>query len=80
MEVNSMFEEDNCCKKSKRCCIDIIVFILGLLFTFVIGVIIGAQTAIFEVLGLGAFVVLAVLLGVLIIIRIIMLICCKRKC
>ena len=75
-----MFEEDNCCKKSKRCCIDIIVFIFGLLFTFVIGVIIGAQTAIFEVLGLGAFVVLAVLLGVLIIIRIIMLICCKRKC
>ena len=48
-----MFEEDNCCKKAKRCCIDIIVFILGLLFTFVIGVIIGAQTAIFEVLGLG---------------------------
>lgn len=75
-----MFEEDNCCKKAKRCCIDIIVFIVGLLFTFVIGVIIGAQTAIFEVLGLGAFVVLAVLLGVLIIIRIIMLICCKRKC
>lgn len=75
-----MFEEDNCPKRTKRCCVDIILFILGLLFTFVIGVIIGAQTTIFEVLGLGAFVVLAVLLGVLIIIRIIMLICCKRKC
>ena len=75
-----MFEEDNCCKKVKKCCVDIIIFILGLLFAFVIGVIIGAQTAIFEVLGLGAFVVLAVLLGILIIIRIIMLICCKRKC
>lgn len=75
-----MFEEDNCPKRTKKCCIDLIVFILGLLFIFVIGIIVGAQTAIFEVLGLGAFVVLAVLLAILIIIRIIMLICCKRRC
>lgn len=75
-----MFEEDNCCKRTKRCCVDVIVFILGLLFTFVIGIIIGVETAIFETLGLGAFVVLAVLIGILIIIRIIMLICCKRRC
>lgn len=51
MEVNSIFEEDNCCKRTKRCCVDVIVFILGLLFTFVIGIIIGAETAIFETLG-----------------------------
>ena len=71
-----MFEErNNCCLKFKKCCVDVVIFILAILFAFVIGVIIGAVTGLFAALGLGAFVALAVILGVLIIIRIVMLAC-----
>lgn len=71
-----MFEErDNCNIKFKKCCIDVVIFILAILFAFVIGVIVGALTGLFAALGLGAFVALAVILAVLIIIRIIMLAC-----
>lgn len=75
-----MFEErDNCCQKYKKCCVDVVIFILSILFAFVIGVIIGAVTGLFAALGLGAFVTLAVILGVLIIIRIVMLACLGIK-
>ena len=75
-----MFEErDNCCPKYKKCCVDVVIFILSILFAFVIGVIIGAVTGLFAALGLGAFVTLAVILGVLIIIRILMLACLGIK-
>ena len=75
-----MFEErDNCCPKYKKCCVDVVIFILSILFAFVIGVIIGAVTGLFAALGLGAFVTLAVILGVLIIIRIVMLACLGIK-
>ena len=73
-----MFEDRKGCKKN-GCCIDIIIFILSILFTFVIGIIIGAVTEIYTTLGVGAFVVLAVLLALLAIVRIITLICCKDK-
>ena len=78
-----MFEEkNNCYEKNKKCCIDVVIFILAILFAFVLGVIIGAVTGIFAALGLGAFVTLAVILGILIIIRIIMLACSgiRRRC
>ena len=75
-----MFEErDNCCPKYKKCCVDVVIFILSILFAFVIVVIIGAVTGLFAALGLGAFVTLAVILGVLIIIRILMLACLGIK-
>ena len=75
-----MFEErDNCCPKYKKCCVDVVIFILSILFAFVIGVIIGAVTGLFAALGLGAFVTLAVILGLLIIIRIVMLACLGIK-
>ena len=75
-----MFEErNNCCPKLKKCCVDVVIFILSILFTFVIGVIIGAVTGLFTALGLGAFVTLAVILGILIIIRIVMLACFETK-
>lgn len=64
--------------KSKKCCIDIVIYILSIIFTFLLGVVIGAVTTIYEVLGLGAFVALLVILFILIIIRIIALICCKK--
>ena len=75
-----MFEDKKECKKS-RCCVDIVITILAIALGFVIGIIIGAVTGIFDALGVGAFVVLAAILGILIIIRIIMLACygCKEK-
>ena len=75
-----MFEESKECRKEKRCCVDIVITILAVIFTFIIGIIIGATTGIFDSLGLGAFVVSAVLIGILLIIRIVILLCfnCKK--
>ena len=71
-----MFEErNNCCIKFKRCCVDLILFILSILFAFIIGIILGATTGIFTSLGVGAFVATSVILGILILIRTIMLVC-----
>ena len=64
----------------RRCCIDIIVFIISILLTFTIGLLIGAVTGLYETLGLGAVIVLITLLVLAMIIRIIMLICCKKFC
>ena len=76
-----MFEDkSNCYQKVKRCCVDIVIYVLSVLFTFVIGIIIGAETGIFVSLGVGAFVTLAIILGVLTAIRTIMLLCFETKC
>lgn len=74
-----MFEQDVCCR-NKKCCVDLILTILLVLFSFVIRVIVGALTGILALLGIGAIVAIAVLLVVLILIRIIMLVCCKKCC
>ena len=66
--------------KSKKCCIDVVIFILSVIFAFALGVVIGAVTGLFAALGLGAFIAILVILAVLIITRIIMLACCNRKC
>ncbi len=75
-----MFEDRKECRKTK-CCVDIVITILAITLAFVIGIIIGATTGIFDSLGVGAFVVLAAIFAILIIIRIIMLACfgCKEK-
>lgn len=73
-----MFEQDGC--RNRKCCVDLILTILLILFAFVIGVIIGAFTGILVLLGLSGIIATAVILGVLILIRIIMLICCKKYC
>ena len=75
-----MFEDKRECKKNK-CCVDIVITILAIALAFVIGIIIGAVTEIYTTLGIGAFVVLAAILGILIIIRIIMIVCygCRDK-
>lgn len=75
----SMFEEKKCEAKKNRCCIDLIIFILSILFAFVVGIIVGALTGIIVLLSLGSFIVLAVILAILILIRTITLICCKQK-
>ena len=52
----------------------------SVIFAFVLGVVIGAVTGLFAALGLGAFIAILVILAILIITRIIMLVCCNRKC
>ena len=73
-----MFEDKKECK-GRNCCIDLIIFVLSIIFALVIGIIIGAETEIFTTLGIGAFVAFSVLVAILIIIRIITIICCKDK-
>lgn len=73
-----MYEPNGC--NERKCCIDVVIFVLSILFALVLGIIIGAVTDLFAILGLGAFVAVAVLLGVLILVRVVMLICCRRYC
>lgn len=64
--------------RNRKCCVDVIIFILSVIFTFLLGVVIGAVTGLFAALGLGAFIALLVILAILIIIRIIAIKCCKK--
>ena len=74
---------DICFKREKdrkrRCCIDLVIFVVSILLAFGIGLIIGALTTLVTFLGIGAIVLFLVTLLILLIIRIIMLICCKKK-
>lgn len=74
-----MFEEYKCEEKKNRCCVDLIIFILSVLFAFVVGMIVGAFIGIIVLLNLDSFIVVAVILAILILIRTITLICCKQK-
>ena len=65
--------------KKRRCCIDLVIFVISVLLAFGIGLIIGALTGLVAFLGIGAIVLFLVTLLILLIIRIIMLICCKKK-
>lgn len=73
-------KDNNCSKAKKRCCIDIIIFVLSILIAFTVGVIIGAVTGLFALIGLGAIIVLIVILVILLVIRILTLVCCRQKC
>lgn len=73
-------KEMNGCVTKRKCCIDVIVFVLSILLAFALGVIIGSVTGILALLGLGSFIVLSVVLAILLLIRIITLICNKQKC
>lgn len=79
-----MFENDCECygKKPGKCCADkIIIAVVLVLFAFVIGVIVGALTDLFATLGLAAFIIIAVALGIILLIRLaIFAICCSKKC
>ena len=81
MEVNNMFDKDDCGCKENKCTDKIIISVLVVIFAFIIGVIVGATTDLFALLGTAIFVVLAVAIGILIIIRIIIYLTCnKTRC
>ena len=75
-----MGEQTDCNKKNKkrRCCLDIIIFVLAILTAFVIGIIIGAFTGLVDTIGVGAIVSILVTFAVLFILRIVDLICFKK--
>ena len=76
-QVDICFKREK--NKKRRCCIDLVIFVISILLAFGIGLIIGALTGLVTFLGIGAIVLFLVTLLVLLIIRIIMLICCKKK-
>ena len=49
---------ENNCRRAFRCCIDIVIFIISILLTFVIGVLVGGATELATVIGTGGFIVL----------------------
>ena len=76
-----MFDKDDCGCKENKCADKIIIEAWIVIFAFIIGVIVGATTGLFALLGTAIFVVLAVTIGILIIIRIIIYLTCnKRRC
>ena len=68
---------ENNCRRAFRCCIDIVIFIISILLTFVIGVLVGGATELATVIGTGVLITVFVLF---IIIRVVQLLCCKIKC
>ena len=70
-------KEDKCPKKKN--CLGIIFVILLSLFTFVIGLLIGAALALIVLIALPAIIVLAIILGLLLILTIILMICNKKN-
>ena len=72
-----MYDEENKCitvceksckpKRKCRCCIDVIIFVLSILFALTIGIILGVTLGAFITEALVALIVLAVILGILII-------------
>ena len=76
-QVDICFKREK--NKKSRCCIDLVIFVISILLAFGIGVVIGALTGLVTFLGIGAIVLFLVTLPILLIIRIIMLICCKKK-
>lgn len=78
MEPKCYYEQPKCCKE-KGCCVDLILTILLVAFAFILGLIIGALAGILVLLSLGAVIGVAVILGLLIVLRIVMLVCCRRE-
>ena len=70
----------NCERRERRCCVDLIIFILSVLLAFAIGLLIGALTGIVELLGIGPLITFIVILILLIVLRVIMRICCPKSC
>ena len=72
-----------CCEPKKKCkrisCLGIIAIILGVLFTFTLGLLIGAAIAATILGALAAIIVLAIVLGILLILTIILLACRNNR-
>ena len=72
-------------KKVKNCCIDLTIFVLGVLFALALGLTIGSIPDVATTLynSIAALIILAIVLFVLVVIRIIENICdkcCKKSC
>lgn len=69
-----------CCRRERRCCVDIVIFILSVLLALTIGLIIGALPSIGTILlhAVPALIVLSIILLLGIIIRAIELRCNNR--
>lgn len=72
-------------KGQRKCCIDVIIFVLSILLALTVGLIIGSIPAVATVLfeALATLIILAIILLVLIILRAVELVCdrCKNnKC
>ncbi len=75
-QVDICFKKD----KKRKCCIDLVIFIISILIAFVVGLIIGNLTGLVTFLGIGAIVLFLATLLLILIVRIIIMICNKRKC
>lgn len=71
---------DNRKYEKKTNCLGIVAVILLALFTFVIGLLIGAALALIVLISLPAIIVLAIVLGLLLLLTVILMICKKPKC
>ena len=63
----------------KRNCLGIIAVILLTVFSFVIGLLVGAATAVLVLLSLPAVIVLAIILGLLLVLTLILIFCNRKK-
>ena len=63
----------------KRNCLGIIAVILLTALSFVIGLLVGAATAVLVLLSLPAIIVLAIILGLLLVITLILIFCNRNK-
>ena len=75
-QVDVCFKKD----KKRRCCIDLVIFIVSILIAFVVGLLIGNLTGFVPFLGTGAITLFTATLVLILLVRIIMIICCDKKC
>ena len=68
------------CKKNNKNCTFIILGILIALFAFALGLIIGAVITTTVLANLAAFIILAVLLFIILVLQIIRILCDKKRC
>lgn len=71
-----------CCRKERRCCVDVIIFVLSVLLALTIGLILGAIPVITATIAMAipALIVLAIILTLGIILRAVELKCNKSNC
>ncbi len=71
-----------CKKDNKRdcSCLWLIVAVVAVALAFFVGVLVAALTEIIATIGVGAIITLVIALGVLLLIALINVICCKKRC
>lgn len=71
-----------CKKDNKRdcSCLWLIVAVVAVALAFFVGVLVADLTEIIATIGVGAIITLVIALGVLLLIALINVICCKKRC